>query len=531
MKNHIRFRNAALAPLAPFALCLAHLVAGCGAPPVDPPTNKEEPRPADPTNRALVFVHDPITDGAPREISLEAPTTADGTLTNASVNALNCTQQDGGPDLFGFATLCLEESSVIPDADGSYLSRLPPEDFSDGQDPFAQVQMYHHVNVIHDYFKNSFGFTGLDFPLDAVVNLMFNQGGTWQPFPNAAFIPEESFAAFGLAPRPNGAIMFGQGADVDFSYDASVIYHEYTHAMVGPNRMNGVNLKETGLDNTPGAMNEGLADYFASSLLDDAFLGRYALGAQGRDLEASRSCPADLTTEIHADGKIISTALWEIRTALGKEVADGLAFRAVQSSNGGTGLDEMGELVRAEAAALGDDVLAIVEPILAAHGVTGCVRTRPWVNVNFAQTPEQVPHQVEGTQAVQGGGGFADGVPGYHQWFVDVPAGQSVQLGWTFAPAGGFGAPPAGALHLGVRSGAVVQLNGDGSVNADAIVDNATFANSTQGITLSGNCVPAAGGRLFLLFLNPNAGGSGVSTMTISLVDAPAADTVIATCN
>lgn len=482
-------------------------------------------------NRALVFPHDPLTDeNLPVEVTLAAPTSEDGSLTNAYVNALNCTQKPGGTNLFGFLTLCVEESSARPDEEGSYLAVKPPEDFTDGQDPFAQVQMYHHVNVIHDFYKNSFGYTGLDFPLDAVVNITVQVQGQWQAFPNAAFIPEDSFAAFGLPPRDNGAIMFGQGDDVDFAYDASVIYHEYTHAMVGPQRMNAVSVKSSGLDNTAGAMNEGVADYFASSILDDPFLGHYALGSLGRDLASPRLCPEDLTTEIHADGKIIGTALWSIREELGSETTDGIAFRAIQSASAATGLDEFGELIRAEAAALGSETLAVVEPILIDHGVIGCERAKPWVNVDFARTAEGVPHQVEGTQAAQGG--FRDGVPGYHQFYVDVPAGKAVALGWSIsAQGGGFGGPAPGPLHLAVRKDATVNVGATGTITADAIVSNATFANSAQSVTLAGNCVPPSGGRVYLLFVNPNEAGSPVATMNLEIVDAPAADAVVATCD
>ena len=429
--------------------------------------------------------------------------------------------------MFGFATVCLEDSSVTPDDDGSYRSVVPPTSFTDAQDPFAQVQMYHHVNIIHDYFKDTFEFTGLDFPLDAVVNLSINIQGAWQAFENAAFIPEASFAAFGLPARDNGAIMFGQGGTVDYSYDASVIYHEYTHAMIGPDRMNSVGLKVHGLDNTAGAMNEGLADYFASTVLDDAFLGHYALGAQGRDLESSRSCPADLTTEVHADGKIVGSALWEVRTALGAAVADELVFNAVQNATGETGLDELGELLRAEAVAA--DVDDTVTPILTAHGMIGCERVKPWVAVSFANTPEQVPHQVEGMQNAQGG--FPDGMPGYHQFFVDVPAGKSVALSWSLVPAQGFGGGANGPLHLAVRKGSAIEFDFNGAMTADGIVDNAALANDAQAVTLTGNCLPAAGGRLFLTFLNTNDGGEGVATMGLALVDAPADGATVNSCD
>ena len=515
--------------LALGAIASMSLAAGCPAP-VEAEPKKKPPveEPPDVTNIANVFAHDPITDNQTAvEVTIAAPTTSDGTLTNDFVNALNCLQVDGGPTVFGFATVCLEDSTAKPDDDGSYRSVLPPTSFADAQDSFAQVQMYHHVNIIHDYFKDTFEFTGLDFPLNAVVNLSIKVQGAWQAFENAAFIPEASFAAFGLPARDNGAIMFGQGGTVDYAYDASVIYHEYTHAMIGPDRMNSVGLKVHGLDNTAGAMNEGLADYFASTVLDDAFLGRYALGAQGRDLESARSCPADLTTEIHADGKIVGSALWEVRTALGAAVTDELAFNAVQNATGETGLDEFGELLRAEAVAAGVD--DTVTPILTAHGMIGCERVKPWVAVSFANTPEQVPHQVEGMQNAQGG--FPDGMPGYHQFSVEVPAGKSVALNWSLVPAQGFGGGANGPLHLAVRKGSAIQFDFNGGMTADGIVNNAALANDAQAVTLTGNCLPAAGGRLFLTFLNTNDGGAGVATMGIALVDAPADGATVNSCD
>ena len=512
-----------------FALAALAFAAACGETPPpgrsDIPLEDKEP---DVTNRAFVFPHDPLTDEQTAvELTIAAPTSSDGTLNNSFVNALNCLQTDGGPSLFGFADLCLEDSSVTPDDDGSYRSVLPPALFTDGQDPFAQVQMYHHVNVIHDYFKGAFDFDGLDFALDAVVNLTINVQGVWQPFENAAFIPEASFAAFGLPLRENGAIMFGQGGNVDYAYDASVIYHEYTHAMIGPERMNAISVKSHGLDNTAGAMSEGLADYFASTILDDGFVGHYALGPQGRDLESPRSCPADLTTEIHADGKIVGTALWAVREAIGAAAADEIAFHAVQSATAATGLDELGELLRAEAviAGVGD----LVTPILTSHGLIGCQRVKPWVAVNFAATAEQVPHQVEGWEYAQGG--FGDGVPGYHQFSLDVPAGKAVELSWTMLPPQGFGGGVNGPLQLALRKDSLVEVAFGGTITANSIIDNAPLANDAQAVTLTGNCLPVEGGRLFLLFLNRNEAGQAVAQMGISLVDFPANDAVTNSCD
>ena len=478
--------------------------------------------------RARVYLTNP-DDGEPAEVELDPPTSDGGTLTNGSVNALNCLNQEGGESIFGgFATLCVERQTVLPDEDGNYFSTVPPNNVNDGQDPFAELQMYHHVNVVHDYYSTVHGLTDLDFPLDAVVNITVNFNGSWSSFPNAAFVPAESFAAFGLPERDYGAIMFGQGDAIDFSYDASVIYHEYTHAVVGTGRLNGIFMDNQGLDNTPGAVNEAIADYFASTILDDPLLGAYALGASARDLASPRSCPDNLTTQIHADGKIISTALWAARDTLGAEVMDAIVFDALMSANASTGISQMGELVLAEAANVDADTESVIANIFAAQGVVDCTRVKPWVDVTFANTAERVPHTVAGTQTVTG---FSQGVPGYHQWSIDgISNGDSVVLSWTQGEGGGF--PPATptALNLVLNKGAPVQLNLQQQFLADAVLDAIPLDGTTQTVTLSGNCLPADG-TLYVMFANPGGSDAAVESMSITVGNIITPEGVLVTCD
>jgi hypothetical protein len=181
--------------------------------------------------------------------------------------------------------------------------------------------MYRNVTRAHDYFKAAHGVDWLDFPLPAIVNLQFKitppiplgdfrpGPNGWYDFPNAAYFPKESWDALagqlGLPGRDTDSIIFGQ-AGHDFSYDASVIMHEYTHAVIGTDRLGGRVLDAYGLDDSPRAMNEGLADYFAASVADAPVVGEYGIGKLApnlvRDLSVSRRCPDDLVNEIHADG-------------------------------------------------------------------------------------------------------------------------------------------------------------------------------------------------------------------------------------
>ncbi len=525
--------------LSLFTIVAGAWVSACGPSPEDPTVDPRvepevepeqqpeaepevQPEPEPVTLQAAIYATDPAADPDRTQVTIAAPTTEDGTLTGAFVNAKNCTNKDGGEQVLGFATLCVEEQTVTPDEEGNYLHVTPPDGDS-GEDPFAELQMYHHVNMVHDYFNKTHGFTDLDFPLDAVVNITINFAGTWQSFANAAFMPAETFASFGLPERDYGAIMFGQGDGVDFSYDASVIYHEYTHAVVGTSRLQGAFLDTYGLNNTGGAINEAVADYFAASMLENSLVGAYALGDYARDLTDVKTCPADLTTEVHADGKIVGAALWTIREMLGADIADPLVFGALLSAGLSTGLSQFGQLLAAEA----DDRLSaaeatMVKDMLTDRGMIGCERVKPWEDVVFANTAEGVPHAVEGNQQ---GLSLPNGVPGYHQWSLDVPDGQVARLSWTLQGGGLFGGAPS-ALGLAVKPGAAIEMNGfTGGILGSTLVDAPPMDNAFhQAIEIGGACVPAGGGTTYLTFRNTGMGGSQVVDMAVTFEDAPTGD-------
>jgi hypothetical protein len=117
-----------------------------------PPPILEEPR-------AQVFLNDPITnEGQLSEVVLEKSTSERGLLTSEAVQVFNCLNEEGGLTgeiQMGFTievSLCKEEQTVTPDADGHYLSIAPPEDYTDPNDSFAEVMMYYYVNEIADYY-------------------------------------------------------------------------------------------------------------------------------------------------------------------------------------------------------------------------------------------------------------------------------------------------------------------------------------------------------------------------------------------
>jgi hypothetical protein len=172
-----------------------------------------------------------------------------------------------------------------------------------------EVNVYYHTIVVHDYFKDlQPDFTAMDFPLPATVAYNTN----WE---NAMW---------------NGSGMFfGEGGSTfrNFALFCDVIYHEYTHGvtdMIYPPGM----LPYTG---QPGAMNEGWSDYFACSITDEPLIGEgglYLSGQVMRDLDNTLRFPDNWVGEVHADGKIIGGAMWDLREELGAEISDSLLHYA-----------------------------------------------------------------------------------------------------------------------------------------------------------------------------------------------------------
>ena len=501
-------------------------------------------------DQAKVYINDPKSDNLTTTlVTLAHPTDPDGHLAGDFAAVMNCLQQDGGSPLkfngFQVGSMCVSTATVTRDDDQGYLSIVPPADDSEAEDKFAELMMYYHVNQIHDFYQDGFGLALAHNPIDALVNVTFDStinmgGGTgWQGFPNAAFMPPEAFAAYGLPKQKYGSIVFGQYQSTDFSYDASVIYHEYTHAMVGTTRLSGVLEDAYGLDNLPGAMNEGFADYFSCSKRDNSIIGAYALTFQGdflvRDLSEGRKCPDDLTSEVHADGKIISTALWEIRGALGQQQADQIILNALESFTSSTNLAGAGKLILAEAKKVDAATGTKVSDILKAHGVINSQRAKAWSQFSVQTSAEQVPIAIAGTDQMNATAEFKDGVPGYFQFVIqDIPAGtQGVTLMWRAQAgqgnplAGGGGGSPN--VQLAIKRDALVQLSATKTV-ADAIIagkPDGNLGSGWQAATLTSACLPASGGKLYVMLLNKGTSGDVTDTDLQFVTDTSTAPNVV----
>jgi hypothetical protein len=269
--------------------------------------------------RAEVFDRSPL-DGDPQDVEL-AGLGSCSVLEGGYAQAFQC---GGQGDVHAAAFCAARRHEATSDSDGDFL--FPPHNGS-FEDPFAEVQAYHHVTTFSRWLEERFGFRwrcGAQQAIRVYVNL------DWPD----AFYGDTDGDVQGC-----GDITLGQGA-IDFSYDAEIIYHETAHAMVdataglgGP--FIGMAADALGLNLMPTALNEGFADYFSASYSGDPQIAEYighAYGASSlRSLDNARTCPADINGEPHNDGLILSGALWSLRQRLGAQKADQLAYGTLLS--------------------------------------------------------------------------------------------------------------------------------------------------------------------------------------------------------
>ncbi|MFH1230373.1 MAG: hypothetical protein V1709_02635 [Planctomycetota bacterium] len=176
----------------------------------------------------------------------------------------------------------------------------------------AEMNVFYHVNKIHDYVKNTLKYDNMDLLMLAEVNAV--------NLDNAYF----SSGAWSLT--------FGDGGGRfrNFALFSDIIYHEYTHAV---NRRiytdGGADLPYEG---ESGAIDEGVADYYACTINGDSMIGDGGLYLNGivymRDLNNTLKIPDDWKGEVHDDGRIIAGVLWDLKKDIGKQLADELIHNA-----------------------------------------------------------------------------------------------------------------------------------------------------------------------------------------------------------
>lgn len=287
----------------------------------------------------------------PAVTNFDLPMATDGaTLKNAFVEASNCVDNKTVKPvtLLNFnlqVHICDLVNTAVADASGNFLyePQDQPGSAASKSDAFSEVSIYYHTAKAYQFFRDLQGDPQaqvvVDKPLRVIANLQIPAGLTsgniakasdpnvpLEPFQNAFFSPAggELGALFQqLYGFESGALWFGQGPTRDYAYDGDVVYHEFGHAVVDATmKLGSYSFDERGIIDAPGAMNEGLADYFSSAITGDAAVGEYAATDLGggasviRTLDNQDKCPNALIGEVHYDSTLFSGALWQARRAV-----------------------------------------------------------------------------------------------------------------------------------------------------------------------------------------------------------------------
>ena len=359
------------------------------------------------------------------------------TLTNSYAVVQSC-------DEWTDENRCIAKSRhAQPDADGNFIFDPAP---SSQDDPFAEVQMFFHLDLVSRWFHDEFNFRvqfGVSNAVEGIVNFIY---------PNAFFGDADGDGYPEVA--------FGQYNFIDYAYDADVVYHEFGHAVFGQIVDSGYGrFDEYGTDVGASGLNEGTADFFSMVLTDDPNLGEYAglLNGDGpiRQAEFDRQCPADLYGESHRDGEVWASLGWNLidHEDIGPNLAAQLFFGAINTWPADPDYSVAGPSVLAAAQALEDegvmsaDQVDLVEDLLIAQGFDDCGRV---VALDDGAEPVQ-------QMTVINNQWIAFGFPLANQFSLDAPEGTvSLQLNVSVSsPWGG----PTPDYSVFVRRGEFVNHN------------------------------------------------------------------------
>ena len=206
---------------------------------------------------------------------------------------------------------------------------------------FNEVSAYYHVRRAVRWFADLLGPELLTRPPFTPLGVVTDDRSVGAQV--AIYVPGQNAIRFHSA-RRNGA------------RSADIVVHEVTHAVADRicrlNRSASTEAK---------SLSEGYADYAAASILDDPRFGDYVQDAP----DGARNC-ADPTlrfppgfagdNEPYSSGAVWAAVLWDLRSALGPEVADAIVFNSLSYLNpNSTFVQAVAALVEADRALFGDD--------------------------------------------------------------------------------------------------------------------------------------------------------------------------------
>jgi uncharacterized protein (TIGR03382 family) len=382
-------------------------------------------------------------------------------------------------------------------------------------------------------------FSAIDFmcvlqPPCYVPSLTRNDNAYFAPLgsPNGLVLPQYAIDGEGL-------ILF-QGTNADFSYDATVVRHEFGHGVIDATAglqpqftIDSRSANQEGL-----ALNEGFADFLAAAFGGITIIGPYMgprfpfLAQAGdivRDVDNTLSCPSVLWGESHQDSRHVSAALWEARQThfLGNNngaTFDAAFYAALVAMGPQNDFATAAEVIAVQVGAAFPTVPQAamkMRAIFDARGVTHCSKV---LDVTNAAMP-YAHYVIGGTSDLGANNGSA--VPGPFQMKLKVPKGTKDLVVNANLLASGFGPSPNvrllakfdQPLLFTFASGAIVN---DAAKNANAIVSQAGAL--TASVPLDTAC-DTERDVYFTLSVTTRFGAS-LDTLAVSTTHNPACDGV-----
>jgi len=282
-----------------------------------------------------VFVSNPVEDLNDQTLRDQKDSAA--AVPAAAYHTVTLTDLDGSGFLRGrWAEIIGETGNPAYSPTNSFF-------YNRHQDEFEQVMAYFWITESQKYIQRlGFGSTRRPVNMES-QRLRINQYGI-----------DNSFAT-----THKDEIRLGKGG-VDDAEDGEVITHEYGHAIHFSQNFAFASVEA-------GAISEGFGDYWAVTttmvvrkrlgllpLTDPACVADWDATSYDptpphclRRIDSNLHYPEDLVGQVHADGRIWSRALWDIRNALGNVQADTVILEGQFDFDG----TDMPELARRTVAA------------------------------------------------------------------------------------------------------------------------------------------------------------------------------------
>jgi hypothetical protein len=177
--------------------------------------------------------------------------------------------------------------------------------WNDSNSSAAERDAFYHVAVARNYCLELDTALQLNDPVIINVNL---------PFSCNAYYDADS----------NTLNFFREGSECNNSAEITdIVFHEFGHCVARERYANGPNGH---LTNT--ALSEGFADLVSAFMRDDPRIGigffQNNKDTVIRTCDNTKSFPADINTDPHITGEIISGAIWDIRKSIGHDTAERL---------------------------------------------------------------------------------------------------------------------------------------------------------------------------------------------------------------